>query len=416
MRLLILLGLLISVHQVKAQSGCTDPLASNYDMAATVNNGSCVYPAASVTPYNVISLSDTLEETSGLVYYDNLLWTHNDNSDNHIYAVDTATAKIQQMVTVSNGMNYDWEELSQDSGYFYIGDFGNNGNGNRTDLHILRIAKSALTAGSVIADTIRFSYADQTDFTPAGANNTDFDCEAFIVTDDSIYLFTKQWVGKKTCVYVLPKTPSSVVYNAPLRYTYDVKGLITGATYIRDKKMIVLTGYNTNLSTNLSPFVYLLYDYAGNEFFSGNKRKIDIIQPFSQIEAISTADGKSFFLTNEKLGNSLITIPARLQKIDLTQFVASYYQTDLTGHVQMEKLMVYPNPAGRFLTVEWLSDEPAGGTLQLVDAAGKICFRQSVSVHSGRNRWTITPDVAAGVYQLLIDNGKASLSKMVSFQ
>jgi hypothetical protein len=42
-----------------------------------------------------------------------------------------------------NGVkNNDWEELTQDKTHFYLGDFGNNASGNRTDLTIYKIAKT----------------------------------------------------------------------------------------------------------------------------------------------------------------------------------------------------------------------------------------------------------------------------------
>ena len=58
--------------------------------------------------------------------------------------------------------NSDWEEISQDDGYIYLGDFGNN-TGDRTDLHILRVEKSSLKSGKPSIDTIWYTYSDQYD-------------------------------------------------------------------------------------------------------------------------------------------------------------------------------------------------------------------------------------------------------------
>jgi hypothetical protein len=90
-----------------------------------------------------IQLPATLHETSGLVLNDNLFWTTNDDTDTTIYGVDT-TGVIQKKVALKKVVNKDWEEISQDNTYFYIGDFGNNVSGNRKDLHILRIEKNRL--------------------------------------------------------------------------------------------------------------------------------------------------------------------------------------------------------------------------------------------------------------------------------
>ncbi|HRO42568.1 MAG TPA: T9SS type A sorting domain-containing protein [Flavipsychrobacter sp.] len=405
--LFLFIAIVISVS-LKAQPGCTDPLATNYNNTATINDGSCVYAPATVTPYNIKTLSDTVAETSGLVRHNNYLWTHNDNSDLNLYALDTATGQIMQTVSVQNVTNYDWEDITQDSNYFYVGDFGNNGNGNRTDLHILRISKASLSNGTVLADTIRFSYSDQTDFSGSGANNTDYDCEAFIATDDSLYLFTKQWVSKKTSVYVLPKTPSSSVYIASLKHTHDVQGMITAATYLADKKTIVLTGYNLN------PFVYLLYDFNSNNFFSGNKRKIDIVQPFSQIEAIATQDGKSFFITNEKLVQ--LNIPARLQKIDLTSYLNPYYQTAIASVINDQDVVIYPNPAVHSFSISINAQEQSTVILKLTDVLGKIVFVQQFALSTGANKLMVKPNVAAGLYNLTLKNKGGILTKKLSFK
>jgi hypothetical protein len=276
-------------------AGCTDPKANNYNASASINNGSCTYNGANVSPSSSRPLPSALPESSGLIYWNNSLWTHNDDLDTKIYHLDTATAAIIQTDSLPNVINKDWEEISQDSQFIYIGDFGNNSSGNRTDLHILRIDKSSLHSNTPLIDTIWFSYADQTNFTPAAANQTDYDCEAFVVSSDSIYLFTKQWLNNRSSVYVLPKLPGT--YSAQLRGTLNVQGLITGATYLESKRLIVLSGY----SAVVQPFFYFLYDFTGHDFLSGNKRKIDINLPFNQVEGITTKNGLKYYVTNEKL-------------------------------------------------------------------------------------------------------------------
>jgi hypothetical protein len=52
---------------VKAQvAGCPDPAADNYDPSATVNNGSCTYNSATITPKLKYNLNTVLNESSGL--------------------------------------------------------------------------------------------------------------------------------------------------------------------------------------------------------------------------------------------------------------------------------------------------------------------------------------------------------------
>lgn len=315
----LVLAFLFSTAFIHAQiSGCTDPLSINYNPLATINDGSCEYKNAKIKPLLSVLLDQSLIETSGLIQHKNLLWTINDDTDTNIYGIDTKGI-IKHKILLKNITNRDWEEIAQDSSYFYIGDFGNNVSGNRRDLHILKIEKNSLLSNIPKIDTISFSYSDQIDFTEKKVNTTDFDCEAFIATNDSIYLFTKQWSQEKTSVYSLPKTPGNHVTR--LKETYNINGLITGATYLPQKNLIALCGY----SKTLSPFFYLLYDFKDSNFFSGNKRKIKIKLPFHQIEGIATQNGLVYYLTNEGfIRKPLINSPQKLNVLDLSKFLSHY--------------------------------------------------------------------------------------------
>jgi hypothetical protein len=314
-----LLLLLFSIVPAQAQiSGCTDPLSKNYNPTATINDGSCNYTSVKIKPKYSVKLDAILKETSSLTQSDSLFWTSNDNTDKALYAINNKGV-IQNKIQLKNATNTDWEEITQDNDYFYIGDFGNNAFGNRKDLHILRVEKKSFSQNNPKIDTLSFSYSNQTDFTKTKSNATNFDCEAFIVSGDNIYLFTKQWKTKRTSVYVIPKIPGKHV--AQLKESYNVKGLITSATYLPEKKLLVLAGY----SRFLSPFIYLFYDYNNSGFFSGNKRKINIALPFHQMEGISTQDGLHYYLTNENFAKRpIINIPQKLHQFDLSAFLTNY--------------------------------------------------------------------------------------------
>lgn len=305
---------------VEAQiSGCTDPLSKNYNPEATTNDGSCYYKNQKIKPIFSKALETKVNETSGLIFWADKLWTINDDTDTFVHSLDSVSAKILNSYNLKNTVNRDWEEISQDSIFLYVGNIGNNVNANSKDLHILRIDKESLLLEKPIIDTIYFSYQDQADFSTMKSNKTNFDGEAFVVSKDSIFIFTKQWKAKKTSLYAIPKVPGK--YVAKLKTTFDVKGLITGATYLEDKKIIVLCGY----SKIQMPFVYLLYDFKGNDFFSGNKRKIKLKLPFRQIEAIAHKDKLNFYLTNEEFHQwPIINHRAKLHKINLSLFLEAY--------------------------------------------------------------------------------------------
>lgn len=298
--------------------GCTDSLSKNYNPNATVNDGSCLYENIRLQPEYSKKLSDSIQETSGLIAFDHLLWTHNDDHDKTIYGLDSL-GNIKKKIILKEAVNHDWEEISQDSTHLYIGDFGNNASGNRTDLKILKIEKKSFLNENPIIETISFQYSDQTDKTSKKPNTTNFDCEAFIVSKDSIYLFTKQWKSSKTNFYVLPNQSGNHV--AQLKHTLDTKGLITGATYLESKKLIVLCGY----SKTGKSFLYLLYDFKNDDFLSGNKRRINLKLPFHQIEGIATKDGLHYYLTNESLiRKPILNVPQQIHYFDLSTVLNSY--------------------------------------------------------------------------------------------
>jgi len=361
--------------------GCTDPLANNYNASATHNDGTCLYNAASLVPVLSVTLGSSLTETSGLIRWNSYVWTHNDNTDINLYALDTLTGNIVQTCALSAAVNQDWEEISQDSNYVYIGDFGNNADGNRTDLKILRIEKNSILLNVPVIDTIYFSYADQIDFSPAGANNTDFDCEAFIVTTDSIFLFTKQWVSNKTIVYSLPKTPGTYIAN--LRDTLNVGGLITGSTYLEPQRLTVLCGY----SNMLQPFIYLLYDFTGNDFFGGNKRKIDLSLSFHQTEGIATSDGLKYYISNEYFTQPpSVNTPQKLHTLDLSTYLSGYLTgspENIPANTPLTGFQIYPNPAGETITLQ-SGNDLLPFDYRITDISGRNVFSSKITQQTTR--------------------------------
>ena len=298
--------------------GCTDINAKNYNSQATINDGSCQYKSVNIKPVFSEELDKKLHETSGLIYWNDKLWTINDDKDVHLYSFDSIGKNIQKQL-LPNVKNKDWEEISQDSFHIYIGDFGNNVRGNRKDLQILKIQKKSILDNNPIIDTISFVFEDQNNFENKKANTTNFDCESLIVTRDSLYLFTKEWKSKQTRLYVLPKFAGN--HRAKYKATLNVKGLITGAVLHENSKIVVLSGY----SKKLKPFLYLLYDYKENHFFSGNKRKIKLALPFHQIEGIASENGLQYYLTNEQIKlKPFISVNQKLHLVDLEPYLKFY--------------------------------------------------------------------------------------------
>ena len=97
--------------------------------------------------------------------------------------------------------------------------------------------------------------------------------------------------------------------------------MVTGATYLENKKLIILCGY-TKVG---KPFFYLLYDFKNHDFLSGNKRRIDLRLPFHQVEGIATKDGLRYFITNESLVRKpILNNPQQIHYFDLSSVLGLY--------------------------------------------------------------------------------------------
>jgi len=326
-----LCAFIISVPAYSQVRGCKDPLANNYNSSATVNDGSCTYNATSYTPpVKTNPISSTLSESSGLQMADNFLWSFNDGGgEAAIYRIDTLTNAILQTVNLADATNVDWEDIGFDGTYFYLGDFGNNASGARTDLKIYKFPLSAIPAyetNPVVTipanqiQVINFTYSDQEQPpVPGISNSTKFDCEAMIVDKGSVHLFTKNWIDVNTTHYVINSLlPGS--YTATPVDTLETGFLVTGADKATDRETIALLGYQaTGLGRH---FMHLLTDYSAGKYFNGNKRKIDLPNALTmgQAEGVTFRNGTYGYISNETF---LGLVPARLRYFDISTFVSN---------------------------------------------------------------------------------------------
>lgn len=249
-----------------------------------------------VVPEKFCDLSDEMSETSGLIYYKNSIWTINDSGGlPEIYRMDKESGKVSQTVTLENGENNDWEDITHDENFIYIGDFGNN-DGNRTDLKIYKIAKkdiSEKTKVSVNGEVIAFSYLDQQSFEP-NLRQHNYDCEAVISFGDSLIIFTKNWENNKTRMYKLPKNPGK--YDLKPRDMFEADGLITGADFLDDPKSLILLGYKDHI-----PCMFYFKDFDGNSFGNGKVYRFNFARlKGSQAEGIAWLNKDTVVFSTEE--------------------------------------------------------------------------------------------------------------------
>jgi len=395
---------LISTFSLQGQEGCTDPQAINFDDMAVDNDGSCLYGATNYQMEQRATLPNILEETSGLAYLNGELWTHNDGGNpNEIYRIDSLTGAVLQTVLVGALENEDWEDMAQNDTHLFVGDFGNNP-GNRMDLRIGRIDRNDLSNLIVSSQLINFSYSDQTDFTEL-FNANDYDCEAFFFYQDSLHLFTKNWVDEQTRHYTLPATPGTHV--AQLRETFDSQGLITGAAIDEQTGTISLLGY-TPSGVN---FMWLLYDYKSHHYFSGNIRKINLGTGLtnSQTEGIVFTENGSGFVTSENFN----FLPPRLLRFNTRQWVGDIITTldNPISTAEALDLSIFPMPFGDQMTLTWKADYLENGVVEVFDLLGNLVYRQELN--NIENRLIIdTANLPKGSYLIRMNDENGIVNKI----
>ncbi len=386
-----------------SQTGCTDPQASNYSSSATINDGSCLYPATAFNLIQLTTLPNPLIETSGLSFFNNNLWTHNDGGNpDKIYRIDSLTGNILQEVIIATADNNDWEDMAENDTHIFVGDFGNNP-GNRTDLAIHRIEKSGLVANIVNSQVINFSYSDQTSFQEQ-PNNNNFDCEAFIIHNDVIHLFSKNWVNEKTKHYTLPNTPGTHV--AQLQNEFDVQGLITSAA-IDDEGNIVLIGYTTG---GIS-FMWLLFDYEGNDLFSGNKRYISLGSAIntSQMEGVCFKSTGYGYISSEKFS----ALDAKLFSFDINPYISNIINSEYKVSTN-PSIVLSPNPFDHELKVDIDGSINSEVIVSIYNAFGKLVFERRIDSPDFSNKLLIDSHFFhAGLYVVSIVGDDFELSRKI---
>lgn len=330
-------------------------------------------------PTVIQPLSTTLNETSGLVVVNDELWTQLDSGNpNALYRIDPESGEVLRTVTVSNATNTDWEEITADDTWLYIGDFGNN-MGSRTDLRVYRVSLAELLdpgTSNLLADTIRFSYPLQTDFTPAN-QATDWDLEAMIAMDDSLFLFSKNWVSGNSYLHALPAEPGNQL--AIRRDTLPAQGLITGATYDPGNGGIALVGYSIGLYL---PFIWRFAEYPGHAFFQGIAQRNALGTGITQMEGIAWAGAGTVYMTNEQS----ILNGARLWELDLGLPTAIASIAPAPASVRL-----WPSPnKGRFNI-----ESDAACNMVLFDVDGR--FREARDLRRGINQMDLS-DLPNGIY------------------
>ena len=255
-----------------------------------------------INKYRTAVLSDSINENSGLDFFNNRLFTINDSGNSsEIFEMDRETGKIKN-VFKTDLINKDWEAVTSDSTNLYIGDFGNNV-GNRNDLIIYRIPfDSALVYLNINEiKPIPFYYPEQKDFTPKNLNNN-FDAEAMIFLNGNIHLFTKEWASKSTTHYTIDPnvTDNQAAQNIE---NFPTNFVVTDASYFNQK--LYLVGYTKKAEVFLTVF----NESEPGIFFQDKPKKYYLGSSLSigQIEGIAI-DEKGIYISGEEFNLPIVKV------------------------------------------------------------------------------------------------------------
>ncbi|MEX0986943.1 MAG: hypothetical protein WD052_05645 [Bacteroidales bacterium] len=253
---------------------------------------SCDYPTTGPLK-RITTLSDTLNETSGLASTGNGFVSFNDSGGEPALYTFTSNSSNLTKTIIQGATNVDWEDIAFDGTSFFIADVGNNF-GTRDTLVIYKIPALKPEGELSIngADKITFTYDEEKTVSSRGFYS--HDCEAVLAYGDSLYLFAKDWVTLNTRVYVLPKTQGH--YQVKSRVTYPVNALITGADIDIGKREVILSGYRY-----LFP-VLIRYSFISDPAIiecGGRGRRYPSLSG-TQVEGVCYDESGNIFVTSEK--------------------------------------------------------------------------------------------------------------------
>lgn len=289
----------------------------------------------------VNNLPSVLNESSGLERDDQgNFWSHNDSGGEPELYHFSESGTLLHTVKISNGENIDWEDITLSSdGRLFIGDFGNNSN-DREDLKIYIVNINNLSIGMNVrsAAIINFSYTEQTAF-PPNDTKKNFDAEAMIYKNDSIFIFTKnrtQPFDGKCYQYYLPAIPGNYqISRSDTLYIIggEVESRVTGADFNSiTNKLVLLT----------STKVLIFQPNTSNTLLS-NSPTIKSLVNITQKEGICWGDSCKLYFSDEYVGS--LNLGGKLYNAELCAALGN-------KNDENPEFIIYPNPSNETIFIK----------------------------------------------------------------
>ncbi|WP_258543570.1 SdiA-regulated domain-containing protein [Parvicella tangerina] len=296
--------------------------------------------------HQLTTLSEEVKETSGLLIWEGAFYTFNDSGgEPELYQLDTLSGEVLRTLPVKGAKNKDWEAITTDGKYIYIGDIGNN-MGGRKDLVIYKCPIEGLKSGALNAEEIEISYEDQDDFKHKGHDH-EFDGEGLFVRNDKLYLISKNWEKDESKIYEVPTKPGE--YELEEEEKIDVFGKVTDAFFSEKHNSLFLIGYGK------FPFITYLKD------FDGNHASLEVTLPVTspngfQTEGISVSGGRIYY-TSEQVDIFEAEL-ARYFVSDFAQLIKVYLKGStikVSAQVKMKEIIIEKKKGKNLLELEDLN-------------------------------------------------------------
>jgi hypothetical protein len=250
--------------------------------------GSSTVDTPNYTVLEEHDLPKVLQETSGLYCPKvDFVFTINDSGNEPIiYDVNHTGHIINEKVVAAK--NKDWEALTGDDKYFYVGDIGNN-SGKRQSIQIHVVPKHNNNTKSDIT-SLNIFYTNNSVKKNRYLNH-DFDAEALINVENNLLLFSKSWDTGILYIYQLNKIEPK--QNARFISTIGgLPGVITGGDFDSKNNRFILIGYELKGLGSFNPFIVIINeDLTLQKFFR--------LPGYGQVEGLCVTPNAEVWFTQE---------------------------------------------------------------------------------------------------------------------
>lgn len=231
------------------------------------------------------TLNDKMKETSGLVCTGRIAVTINDSgNDPVLFSINSKGQSIGEQPL--DFKNKDWEAVTADHQYFYIGDVGNN-DGRRDHVMVRKVSQATYK----VAKTLKLIYKDNDPAINLPYAH-DFDAESLVYHDRKLILFSKSWASRKVRVYHVDPNQEEQALE-PVTFIDGLPGIITGADWDPYNNRFVVVGYNNSTIGLFRPFVATISeDYQ----LTGVAR----LEDFAQVEGVCVKGPEEIWVSQEK--------------------------------------------------------------------------------------------------------------------